>query len=41
MLALLAMDGIKIVTRFSGGIVMANFVRNLASMLIKKLDVSW
>ena len=40
-LALLAMDVIKVVTTFSGGIVAVNFVRILLSMFLKKLDVSW
>ena len=40
-LAFLAMNGIKIVTRVSRGIIMVNFVRNLVSMFVKKLDISW
>ena len=39
-LALLAMDGMQIVTRFSGGNVVVNLIGNLLSMFIKKLDVS-
>ena len=39
--ALLAMDRVEINTRISGGIVVVNFVRDLLSMFMKKLFVSW